>query len=358
MFDWALHSLRKQVAAEVRRQKATNPALVRARHSRSFRAIQWILAIDSFWRWIVFYSVLALIVGLVDGIAAQFCLTLRCPTASALLLLTDHDAHLLFEIGGYLIGAQVGVLATLSIAVSLVTLIGQNGNADADVQVYYYESLTLPLVASSVALLAVLCIQLVWPIDFLARRLDFASASLAAPAVLTGVHLLWLILNLAAFAHFALTSLSFGQPEARAASRRRYTAAHVIPEQLREQLSQAYYFNLPQSLALPIEDGGTSVWFRSWTLQMPITEVSRSFRTPHKLVDVFQTPLGWAMRSWMRRANGANLRDAKHSLLAFTVGFGQTVEGTTIICRRRGTVPFNRFERILIHVSFRFRRVH
>jgi hypothetical protein len=120
---------------------------------------------------------------------------------------------------------------------------------------------------------------------------------------------------------------------------------------------QAYYFNLPQALSLDIQPSGPTVWFHGWSLNMPLVALSSDFSKPHRLVDVWQRPLGWALRSWLKRVNAANLPNPQHILLSFCVGIGQQVDGPTVLCRRRGGLPLNRLEQALVHMSLRFQRV-
>ena len=63
------------------------------------------------------------------------------------------------DAASYLITAQVGLVAVVSVAVGLVTLIAQRddrSSSNTDIQLYYDGSLAYEVVASSVALLLVL----------------------------------------------------------------------------------------------------------------------------------------------------------------------------------------------------------
>jgi hypothetical protein len=73
---------------------------------------------------------------------------------------TPDTKALILNVSSYLIGVQVGSLGIISLALALVTLIAQNEGASTDVQLYYHESQATEVVGSCIALLVILCIQL------------------------------------------------------------------------------------------------------------------------------------------------------------------------------------------------------
>ena len=107
----------------------------------------------TFGRFIAAYVALDFVMGLAE-IQAYFPSLLPAWTGSL------DVKSLVTNVASYLITAQVGVLGVVSIAIGLVTIIAQRENASTDVQVYYHESLAFGVVASSIALLAVLCVEL------------------------------------------------------------------------------------------------------------------------------------------------------------------------------------------------------
>lgn len=336
-----------------------NPALRRERYSYGLRLLRVIFASESFAIWMWGYLSLVIVLTLGDKAIDAICGRYHCPFAMPPQLLSGRGhADLLFAIDGFLITAQVGTLAVLSIAVSLVTLIGQSGNTGEDVRVYYNESLTLPLVSSSVALLLVLCLEVVWPVQRIAAFVGMQSHTLAVQASLTAIHLVWLALNLGAFAHFAIVSLSFGNPHSRADYRRKFTANQLVPNALREELLQVYYANLGAAMA-PSQTATPSprIWFQGWSIQMPIAEISDNFADNVELYDIWQRPLRYALRRWSQRIDASPHANDKQMLLSFTIGMGQKVSGEIIWCRRRGGLALTPLERFLVRLSFRFKKV-
>lgn len=149
---------------------------------------------------------------------------------------------MLLNVSSYLLGAQVGVLGVLSLALALVTLIAQRESSSTDVKVYYHESLAFEIVASCVALMAVLCAQLLWPAQFLLHRLGFGTELLVFKFGLLGIHIGWLLLNLVGLAHFIATTFGFVQQSAREALRERYTVNIVQGREMTSRLRHQLYW--------------------------------------------------------------------------------------------------------------------
>src|SRR5206468_9625179 len=125
--------------------------------------------------------------------------------------------------------------AVVSVAVGLVTLIAQRNDGSStstDIQLYYNGALAYEVVASSVALLLVLCVQIFWPLDYAIRASGHDQAVTAVKIILTGIHLLWLAINIGAFAQFVGMSLRFVEPKARENMREQYTANVIVPDDL------------------------------------------------------------------------------------------------------------------------------
>lgn len=287
--------------------------------------LRGIFSTESAATWFIVYWALVIASIGIDWANDQICQHLACPFPMPHALLdTPRHATTLFGIAGYLITAQAGALAVLSIAVSLVTLIGQSGNEDVDVRVYYNESLTFPLVASSVILLLVLCLQVVWPLHKIASLLHVSGGTLAPQTDLTLLHIVWFCLNMAAFARFALVSLSFGDAESRAFHRRQYTANQLVPEALRQQLMSARFNILAGSLEGEGETNRPSVWFSSMGSMLATTvQMSANMGEGRVLHDVWTTPLRIALNSWIRRSMAAHVQGNQYDALSFMVQFGR-----------------------------------
>jgi hypothetical protein len=329
------------------------------------------------------YSILqralrAVIVGrsLVSFLAAYFLLDLALVGAEALFNFyfqgdlpgwsAPELKTLLKDIASYFIAAQVGILGIVSVAIGIVTLISQRddrSSTNTDIRVYYVESFAYEVVLSGVALLIVLCAQLLWPMQFLAHRLDLGGPDLAFKVTLTAFHLAWLLLNLAVFAQFVLTTLHFVEPSAREWLRERYTANIIVPNDLSQRLSRVFYMNAPKELVPETNDKtGPLITFGYGLLDDGETELQTNFASPSVLHDVWLRPLGFALRNWWRRSEQSRPEPPRrHSALpgrdiriSVSASFDSTYEGDVAWCLRKGGLPLHRWERWLVRRSFRF----
>jgi hypothetical protein len=272
------------------------------------------------------------------------------------------------NLSSYLISAQVGVLGVVSIALALVTLIAQRDASSTDIKIYYNESLSFEIVASSIALLVVLCAQLLWPMQFFIHRFGYGTDLQVFKLSLLCVHLAWLILNLTALAHFVSITFRFVQQSERAALRERYTANVVQPQQMTELLRRNLYAAGSQGLIDHM--GGNAnrrpqAWFGMNFGPPDITETQSYFSQPMFLFDVRMVWVRWVIRRWAARSVAAaeQIAEARRHgiglgqpLLIFTVHLDSAANGMVRWCRRRGGVPLTPFERLVLRRAFRFRR--
>lgn len=276
--------------------------------------------------------------------------------------------ELLRNVASYLITAQVGVLGVISIALALVTLIAQKESSSTDVKVYYHESLAFEVVASSIALLAILCAQLFWPAQTILLWLGLDIELPVFEAGLLGVHLAWLLLNLAGLAHFISTTFGFVQQSERESLRRRYTANVVQPLVMIQRLRAQIYAQANSEL-----DGGTlDMQDRKPNASFGIdfgtpydTELTSVFSRPTALYDVRMNWVRWVLRRWAVRcanaatnASGSGLDGSvrQSPRLWFTLNMDRPLSGKVEWCRRRGGVPLSWIEKFVLRRAFSFRR--
>ncbi len=354
-----LGSLRRRVIHEVRLHQHDNVIVQRARYPFATRWLRAVLADRAFHSFLFAY----LAIDLALTVAEVFFPETRLPPWTG-----DAMKGLLKDSAGYLITAQVGILGVVSVAVGLVTLIAQQGDnstTSTDIRLYYSEALAYDVIASSVALLIVLAIQIFWPLQFGIHQVGWGSTNLFYKDLLSALHIAWLILNLAGFAQFLFTTLRFVEPRAREDMRERYTANIVLPDDIRKHLFRHFLLLAPKVLipAAGDEDGPLLTVGHDW-IPTGITEIERRFRKPSRLIDIRMWPLRIALRNWWRRdikkrrsipANDRSLLNLRpQPAVAFPVSFDETLEGRTILCRRDGGVEFRSWELILIVSSFRF----
>lgn len=353
-------SLRARVRRDVRTHARKNAALRASRYPMIERATRWCFHWASFWRCLTLYGVLALLTALGERANEAACRLWSCPLAMpSLLSQSAHRETLVRDVASYMIGAQVGVLGLLSIAVSLVTLIGQRQNANAEVRAYYHESLAAQVTASSLALLISLCVQMVWPLDLLAHQLGFSRATMSGAIILSGVHVVWLSINLIGLAHFVAVSLTFGQTDARKVFRERYTANQLVRPHLAKVLLKNGFIGAPQLMGLE-DDRSVPIYFGQSFASLAPTELRVAFRRASVLHDVWLAPLSWVLRRWRTRAKAALPAESsslhQDAFLAFAIPIGVVIQPGSALCHMKGSVRFTPLEALIVRHSFRFRR--
>jgi hypothetical protein len=285
------------------------------------------------------------------------------------LLYGNSNVTFLNDAVGFFLAAQVGILVVLTVAISVVTLLTQKDDGSAvntDVRLYYFESYAYELGASSIILSIVLVIQLFRPLDSL---VVFVAGSKSVDNFEVSVKIInaaWLILNFCLFLQFTNTTLGFVEPQSRANLRKQYSANEIIPRDVARRLLSVYYANAPaQIFGVKEIKKGPLISFGIGLMsdQQAVTEISRSFKAPSQLVDVWLLPLGFALRRWQRRTRKqSNPRNrfresAWDGHLAFLTDFARVHDEKLELVVREGGAPLTRLERVLVRMSFRFASV-
>jgi hypothetical protein len=297
-------------------------------------------------------------------IGAEVVFNLRFPQALPGWTMPEIKS-LLKDIASYSIAAQVGIFGIVSVAIGIVTLILQRddrSSTNTDVRLYYRESLAYEVVTSGAALLIVLCVQLLWPVQFLAHLVHLGGTDLVFKVALTAFHLAWLLLNLVVFAQFVLTTLLFVEPGARERLRERYTANVIVPIDLWQRLSRLFYANAPKELVPQADEkSGLLLTFGHRMLTEGNIELRTKFAGPAILHDVWLRPLGFVLRRWWHRTEGTVPQPRRQSALhghdvwlALEPSFDSQYRGEVTWCRRRGGVAFHPWERWVIRHCYRF----
>ena len=352
-------SLRAQVNADVRDLVRGNKFLRRERYGWARRLLR---------KCIVGHP----IVGLTSAYISAFILLAlsewQGPRLVPWLFGYVESADLAKEAAGIFLTAQIGILAVLTVAISVVTLLTQKDDGSAvntDVRLYYEESYSYELAASSILLSVVLVLQLFWPFQRALVWMAGESAINHFKLCVTTVHALWLVLNLYLFLHFINTTLMFVEPPSRAILRKRYSANVIIPRDVGRRLMGIYYLVAPERILAGYDPlKGPRISFGAGPLyrERAVVEIARSFRTPSKLYDVWLRPLSYVLDSWQRRTKAAHdqRNAAEHRQregdLAFMADLNDECDEKFELLLRDGGVPMTRFEKFLIGLSFRFTR--
>lgn len=364
MTDWKrggwTGSLNGWVRREIREHFRENPIARRARYSFGLRILHRLFDNASFLWCVALYTLFVLMIGLAEvGVAAYA--PRWVPGWSG-----TEIKQFLTNVTSYLISAQVSALGVVSIAIGLVTIIAQRENASTDVQVYYHESLSFGLVASSIGLLTVLCAQLLWPVQFVVHLLGYGTALLFFKALLTTVHLGWMLLNLTGLAHFVGTTLAFVQQKARERQRERYTANVVVPVEMWTRLRESLFLMAgPEFVkeACPRADSSApepTVYLGIDFSGAGAIEIPLKPRKGVVLADVRVELVRWAVCRWLKRSMAERNEQVRgltqEPMLLFPPRLDEAPQQEKGLCRRRGGVPLTRAEHLAIRYAFKFRR--
>ncbi|MFC0683915.1 hypothetical protein [Novosphingobium clariflavum] len=351
----ALLAYRKRVGrsanAEVSALLAGNPVACRNRYPLLHRFLHALFHRGTFARFIAWYVVLDLVVVMVEALRPHF-----PPTDFAL---PSFEEDVILYLSSYVLGAQIGLLGVISLALALVTLVAQNEEAAIDVKVYYHESMFLGIAASGVALSAVVSIQFLWPLQSLLHAAGGGTTSLFYRSVLVSAEVVWLVLNLAAVAHFISTTFGFVQRDARERLRERYTANVVVPRDLLQRVRSNLYAAAGGATR---SDGakaflGFGFGFDSGLARQ--VELEDDFRARSAVVDLRSGLLTWVVARWSKRCGAAPAGTTMTSVgptLWFAPLLDQPLEGRIVWCRRSGGVPLTAFERWILRRAFVIRR--
>ncbi len=360
-------SLNKWVRLEVAEQLSQNSAARRARYGIAERTVRRFFGIGSFGRFVALYLCLDVVLVVLEACVSLLAPDLLPKWAAPGPAPAPDIKALLLNVSSYLLGAQVSLLGVISLALALVTLIAQREGSSTDVQVYYHESLAFELVASCLALLAVLCVQLLWPLQFVLHQLGFGTNNQIFKVILLGVHLAWLVMNIGTVAYFIATTFRFVQDSAREKLRERYTANIVQPRDMTVRLREQLYGLATKELIgdeLDERRRPSAIFGFDYGDPQQV-EIRSTFRRPTVLYDVRMIWVRWVLRRWASRCVKAAAAEPGPSApglmdrgprIWFTPHIDSAMRGEVGWCRRRGGVSLSRLEKIVLRRAFIFRR--
>jgi len=270
------------------------------------------------------------------------------------------------DVGSYLLAAQIGILAIVSVAIGVVTLLSQRddgASANTDVRLYYVESYSYELTVSGVALLLILAVQLYWPLQHVLHAVGLGNRNYVFKLVLSSLHVLWFCLNLGLFLQFITTTLRFVEPNSREALRERYSANEIIPRDAKKRLLRAFYMGGPSQVfgEQTLKDGPTIYFGYPATIDESVKpEVTRTVQSPVRLRDVRMRPLVWVLKRWQKRVRSRPQRDAKFGrslwddYIAIVPNFEIEYDGSCDLVRLRSEVGLTRLEKWVVRRCFVF----
>jgi hypothetical protein len=278
----------------------------------------------------------------------------------------DVPRDFLKDVASYLIAAQIGVLAIVSVAVGVVTILSQRGSGasvNTDIRLYYVGSYSYELAVSGIALLIVLTLQLFWPLQHILHAAGMGGRDYSFKLLLAALHALWFCFNLLLFLQFITTTLRFVEPNSRETLRERYSANEVIPRDAKARLLRALYSRAPLHIfgEQALKEGPCIFFGHGMGVDEDyVTEVTALFPGPTRLVDVWLKPLQWVLERCRRRTRIQPQREQRFGqplwdgYLAIVPDFDGILEGRRDWVLRRGGVPLTRLEKWIVRRCFRF----
>ena len=355
-----LGSLRARVRHDIGKLARENPTLREARYSLPRRLLGKVVVDRSVWHFLALYAfVLALALAL-EWLGNRY-FPGRLPGYFG-----QAPRDFLKDVGSYLIAAQIGVLAIVSVAVGVVTLLSDRSDGSSvntDIRLYYVESYSYELAVSGVALLVILTLQLFWPLQHLLHVAGFGGKDYTFKLSLGAFHETWFTFNLALFLQFITTTLRFVEPSTRETLRERYCANEVIPRDATMRVMRALYYTAPAQMfdKRALEDGPNFAFGHRMALgDAPIVEIETVFPEPRRLADVWFGPLEWVLRRWqsrvrsLPRGQGGYGRPVWVGPIAIAATFDNVVQGRSELVLRRDGPALSRFEKWLVRRCLRF----
>lgn len=353
-------SLNSRVDREILQLTRENPALRRSRYSVGRRLLRTAVAGRSVPQLLLFY-LLVQVIALVIEWAVTPSILWWLPIYSGIF-----ESGFLKGLGSDLIAGQIGILAIVSVAVAVVTLLSERTDGvsvNTDIRLYYFESHSYELAISGVALLLVLTVQLFWPLYHVLDALGIGGADDWFKLALSALHALWFCINLLLFLQFITTTLRFVEPSARETLRERYSASEIIPRDAKRRLLRFFYLNTPAQMfgEKELKEGPGITFGHGFSLDdCAKAEVTKIFRAPARLVDVRLRPLRWALSRWRKRVRqrpqtrGQFGQSLWRDHLGVIPSFDSVLDGRADLTRRTGDVPLTGLEKWVIRRCFRF----
>jgi hypothetical protein len=353
-------SLSGRVDREILELRRENVALRRARYSLGRRLLRATVVGRTVVDYLFLYSIVLGAAVFVEWAISRYILC-RLPKYS-----DAFESGFLKDLGSYLIAGQIGVLAIVSVAVAVVTLLSERtdgASVNTDIRLYYVESYSYELAISGVALLLILTFQMFWPLQHILNAIGRACGDDWFKLTLSAIHALWFGVNLLLFLQFITTTLRFVEPSTREALREGYSANEVIPRDAKARLLRSLFFNAPAHLfgGEALKQGPAIAFgYGSSLNEGARAELMTTFRAPARLVDVRLRPLRWALARWQQRVRQQPQRGARFgqsfwdSYLTITPNFDDVLDGQCNLVLRRGDVALSGLEKWVIRRCFRF----
>ena len=168
-------SLRAQIDREMRELAWHNPTLRQSRYSIPRRLVRAAIVNSSIGQLLGLYAIALSLALVCEWVINRYAVSLLPGYYG------DTPRGFLKDVGSYLIAAQIGLLAIVSVAIAVVTLLSQrddSSSVNTDIRLYYVESYSYELAVSGVALLVVLTLQLFWLLQHVLHAIGLGGGTI------------------------------------------------------------------------------------------------------------------------------------------------------------------------------------
>ena len=219
------------------------------------------------------------------------------------------------------------------------------------------------MVRSGAALLIVLCVQLLWPAQFLAHLAHFGGHDLAFKALADGIPFGVASAQSGGVRSICAYDAPFRRAERPGATSRTIYRERHRPNRSAQRLLHVFYANAPKELVPDTnEEAGPLITFGHGMLDDGDVELRTKFAVTVGAARCVASAARFRSARWWRRSEQTLTRRRHHSSLlgrdawfSLEPSFDRRFEGEVAWCRRRGGAALHNWERWVIRQCYRFR---
>ena len=260
--------------------------------------------------------------------------------------------------------AVAGLVYPIVIAF-VILLLQQRQAAKASLHIYLHDSAAVVSALSALFLIFFMAAQYL-----LIPKMRFEIS--VAWILIDGI---WFLINLLLSVFFIFRTFEFVRPSARSKIIQRYAINVAWPKELKEHLASNLFLSAIEQGLLPKANGvGTdkqkepAIWVGPFHFGLGKPAVTKQLKRSRALADVRFRLLERASRMWLKRTNGYQPRSNDHNveagigpgtdpmILIYPLRPGSKYEGSVDLCNIRGPVQLSWLEKILIQLSFKFKK--
>ena len=346
MLGYLFNTLNRRVNAEAREWQSVNRAHEKFRPGKMYRFLLMLSARPRAWTITLFAVASVFVVGfyIVD------------PRYWTIRYIDKFDVADRAAYFSALWSIQTGLVALLyPIVIAFVTLLlSRQQSTSAALPIYLHDSAAQFSGSSALALVVQMGVQYIW--------IPYVNDTTLMNWIL--VDAIWFLINAALTLYFLARTYQFVKPARRFDVTKRYLVNVSWPREAHRHLASHFWQAAVGEGLLPGPAFDAKTATPSVMLGVAGIDskhrLNRSFPHARQLADIRFRLLGWAIKSWLRRARKvpqpAGRANPFASVISFPLNPFSVYEGATSLCLLDGNVQLSRYERRLIQCAFVFRR--